>query len=1023
MKNFWKKLSLVTAIILGAVTILSCPSPVINVKTVNAPEIVDLESGYYTTEQTLTVKTGYGGLAEYSLDGGDTWIDYNGPVTLEPTSRQLYNIVARQYDNEGSVSGNTPEFSVYMDAAPFSAFSTENLSSGVFLKAKSVFVLRRPNAKIDYSLDGGASWQDLPKASFVISLSTDGDYTVLIVQKDQQGNILSETDPATISIMSNAEPTFSAIPGTYESDQTVSVTIPHPSLDLQFKKLDGTWTYWEGESLSVNNVGVYLGDWTNGAPVQLTNNGEALVARLRDAEGNLSPEYEYIYEITSGDLSAPTLSGISAGYHNSNQMLGVTFDGDRAEYSLDGGATWNTYSGFVNITTEGQYQVVARHYDQFNRLAGVSETITFTLDKTAPATPTLTGNSGSFAAAQIYTLSNIETESTGYLSVDGGSSWTTYTAPVELTNGSYVVVGRTVDQAGNISMTTSSISVTIVGTPTATITGISEGYFATQQSFTISQNPNFTEQYSLDDGATWINYTGGSVFLNAEQEYKVKARYLDSLSSVVSETDTITLTVDLTAPASLVPSLASGNYIVSQVVTLSNIEVGANVEYRYDVHGPEWLEYSGGNINLTVSPGSGGNYVFEFKQTDAAGNVSDVVTRNYKLEGRTPVLWPTPPADGKYNEGFTVTAYEYAGFTSEVSIDGGSTWETTTSIDLFDQPMDGSGIISETNQIYVRIKDDVGNTRASDLQATYEFQKIDNEIRYGGINYQDMVFWKVKYITAGPADLYKYLNKNWEQDPFSAAGYVESRMLLVYESRMDFTDEFYGGSKILNPSQASTYAAFDGDWDSTEVEIVNNATQEVYFTSTNGYFDLSRGDLPTNTPLEFNTIHRNEYGDEFKIHTFIVILPMESLSTPGLTLDGFNTTFFSEITLESIGVPSWMITSNLYNYGFNNTLWAVNRGGQTGSPGTNPYTSYPNSVVIYLYDSSYVRDNTKIGYSNESFSIHHTGKYILGFQNMGYMNVGGYYKVPILVDSVTQEAMGGGVNPSIASFDTLHYFR
>lgn len=430
-----------------------CPQPVVNVSSVNAPEIQGLETGYYTEEQSFTIKTGYGGVAEYSLDGGIVWNDYTGEVTLQPSMRSLLSVVARQYDEKGKVSGNSTSVTVYMDEEPYSAFSVENITAGSFLSSKTIFVLKQDNAVYKYSYDGGNSFTVLPDDHLFLTLEEDGDYNVVIRKENSNGSVISETEPTLIRIMRNAEVNLSPIPGTYADSKNVVLTSPDPTFDVQLQKINGDWTYWENENLSITKEGSFLGDWSDGSPDKLSNNNESFSVRLRDSSGNISPVYSYTYDITEGDLGAPTITGVTSGYFNSDKIITLTHDGDSAEYSLNDGSTWETYTGPFILSNEQSYDLKARNYDQFDQLIGTTATISFTIDKTDPIATITTNvvNNETFVSSQDFVI-NVLTDDKSQYSSDG-TNWNdisgdTYTVD---SNGSYTLFFRKVDLAGNTS--------------------------------------------------------------------------------------------------------------------------------------------------------------------------------------------------------------------------------------------------------------------------------------------------------------------------------------------------------------------------------------------------------------------------------------------------------------------------------------------------------------------------------------------------------------------------------------------
>ena len=233
---------------------------------------------------------------------------------------------------------------------------------------------------------------------------------------------------------------------------------------------------------------------------------------LSQGISNTLPYSGQTYTIDKTAPSAPTISGISAGYFNSNQTFTVSGEaGATIEYSTNNGGLWTAYSGAVTLSTEGTYNVLARQTDQAGNGPTTSGVITLTIDKTAPSAPTITGiSAGYFNSNQTFTVSG-EAGATIEYSTNNGGLWTAYSGAVTLsTEGTYNVLARQTDQAGNGPTASGVITLTIDKTaPSApTITGISAGYFNSNQTFTVSGEAGATIEYSTNNGGLWTAYSG-----------------------------------------------------------------------------------------------------------------------------------------------------------------------------------------------------------------------------------------------------------------------------------------------------------------------------------------------------------------------------------------------------------------------------------------------------------------------------------------------------------------------------------
>ncbi|GEM_PF-2836158 len=340
--------------------------------------------------------------------------------------------------------------------------------------------------------------------------------------------------------------------------------------------------------------------------------------------------------------AAPTITGISAGNYNTNQTFTVSGEaGATIEYSTNNGGLWTAYSGAVTLSAEGTYNVLARQTDQTGNGPTASAVITLTIDKTAPAAPTITGiSAGYYNTNQTFTVSG-EAGATIEYSTNNGGLWTSYSGAVTLSaEGTYNVLARQTDQAGNGPTTSAVITLAIDKTaPTApTISGISAGNYNTNQTFTVSGEAGATIEYSTNNGGLWAAYSG-AVTLSAEGTYNVLARQTDQAGNGPTTSAAITLTIDKTAPAApTITGISAGNYNTNQTFTVSG-EAGTTIEYSTN-NGGLWTAYSG-----AVTLSAEGIYNVLARQTDQAGNLSinsSTITITIDKTTQTPIL--TSPA-------------------------------------------------------------------------------------------------------------------------------------------------------------------------------------------------------------------------------------------------------------------------------------------------------------------------------------------------------------------------------------------
>lgn len=184
-----------------------------------------------------------------------------------------------------------------------------------------------------------------------------------------------------------------------------------------------------------------------------------VVVEDTNADGTTTNSFQFVLDLDAPASPIVSLvhdTGTSSSDHVTQDGALVMSGADTGafvEYTLDDGATWsNTLpSGLV----DGTYVIGVRQTD----VAGnVSDTgpFTFTVDTSAPDGPTVELNNDTDTPGDLITtdetlvVRNVESGATVEYSIDGGAHWST-SAPTGLANGTYTVVVRQTDLAGNTS--------------------------------------------------------------------------------------------------------------------------------------------------------------------------------------------------------------------------------------------------------------------------------------------------------------------------------------------------------------------------------------------------------------------------------------------------------------------------------------------------------------------------------------------------------------------------------------------
>lgn len=172
------------------------------------------------------------------------------------------------------------------------------------------------------------------------------------------------------------------------------------------------------------------------------------------------------------DSTAPTTTATLNGQRGSNGWyrgpVSVTLqatdpDDDSSalttSYSMDNGATWQTYTSALALTQDGQYSVLYRSADPAGNVEAV-RTATINVDQTSPALNIVGAASGtsSYCAGTFPTRPTFApTDNLSGLDGSQGDSWTTPTSATGA--GAYVYTAQARDKAGNPSQETRTYTV------------------------------------------------------------------------------------------------------------------------------------------------------------------------------------------------------------------------------------------------------------------------------------------------------------------------------------------------------------------------------------------------------------------------------------------------------------------------------------------------------------------------------------------------------------------------------------
>ncbi|MFZ4250994.1 beta strand repeat-containing protein [Enterobacter ludwigii] len=662
------------------------------------------------------------------------------------------------------------------------------------------------------------SWSVFVPGHDFLGLS-DGNYTLTATVNDKAGNPGSATHDVTLNgdvptitihtfaqddIVSAAEHGIPlVVSGTTDAPagQTVTITLNGKTYTTTVQA-DGSWNYTVGSA-----------DVT-----ALADGGSYVIhAQVSNTIGNTASDDHTV----TVDLTAPSMgisidalqndTGLSASDFITNDspiivngsLTAQLGNNEKAQISVDGGASWidlavtgTTWRYTDGRTlTDGTYQYQVRVIDNAGNV-GATDSQNVVVDLTAPAATTITVDSVSqdtgLSGSDFITSDNqISLKGTlgaalgsgdhAQISLDGGVTWTdvsvsglswTWVDTRTLADGDYNYQLRVIDDAGNISATTSQVvtidtvapdaSKTIAIDSISDDTGLSSSDFITHDtSLTLHGSLGATladgeyAQISIDGGVTWQNvivtgnswyYVDGRTLGNATYDYYV--RVVDAAGNVGSSAHQ-QVTVDTVAPDAAITvtvdnitvdtGFDNNDFLTSSTSYTLNGTLGAQpgageyVQVSMDggttwvnatVNGTQWSY----NDTRTLTDGS---YNYQVRVVDLAGNVGATTSQTVTVDTHAPQYGITIDSisedTGQSGTDFitmdtTLTLNGSLGSALandervQISLDGGNTWTDATVTNQRWSYTDTRDLADGDYTYQVRIIDQAGNVGSTSSQ-------------------------------------------------------------------------------------------------------------------------------------------------------------------------------------------------------------------------------------------------------------------------------------------------------------------
>ncbi len=475
-----------------------------------------------TTSNSITVTAagtdGESGITHYqfSKDNGSTWttIQTSNKYTFSSLKTGSYTIMVKvingTYANVKAVNANNS-----LNSAS-KAVSTTTITTPIYAvsptgwaQSKTVTITYPSGYTNQYSTDGGKTWIAYSKAltfnanGSVIARTTDGTNTVTASSQSVTG--IDTTKPTAASFT------------TTKTSKSITVTATGTDAEsgithYQFSKDNGkNWTTVQtGKSYTFNNL--KAGSYS--IKVKVINGTYANVKTV-NANNSLDSTAQ---TVTTTSIATPTYTVSPSGWAQSKTVTINYASGYTNEYSTDGGKTWKAYSKALTFTANGS--VIARIRDGINTVTASSQSVT-QIDTTKPTAASFTYTRTSKSITVTASGTDAESGITHYqFSKDNGTTWTTiqtgksytfnnlatgsYNIKVKVINGTYANV-KAVNANNSLDSTAQSVATVAIAAPTYSVTNAST--WALSKTVTITYPSGYTNQYSLDSGATWKTYT------------------------------------------------------------------------------------------------------------------------------------------------------------------------------------------------------------------------------------------------------------------------------------------------------------------------------------------------------------------------------------------------------------------------------------------------------------------------------------------------------------------------------------
>jgi len=395
-------------------------------------------------------------------------------------------------------------------------------------------------------------------------------------------------------------------------------------------------------------------------------------------------------DITGVDIEDDSLRPVyyvSPRGWSQKKTVTITYPGtsESREYSLDGGVTWNQYTGPITFTANGS--IIAKNVIDGNYINGSSQYVS-QIDTTRPITATFTYSATSKSIKVVANGDDPESDIYGYqFSSNGGTSWSsvqegntysftnlstgTYNIKIRALNGTY---NNNKNSNAYLDSAVIAVATTPIDSPSFSVSP-STSDWVQKKTLTINYNGGTSHEYSIDGGITWVEYKKPLEFTG---NVDLLARSHDGVNFAAASSISLSR-IDSTRPSSATFTYEVGSNFIKVVANAVDNQSGI-LYYQFSIdNGHNWTELST-NSAYKFEGLTTGTYNVKIRAINKTYKADEGLNNNYldsepisisttELSSPTYSVSPSGWSNSK-----TVTISYPSGFISQYSTNGGISW-------------------------------------------------------------------------------------------------------------------------------------------------------------------------------------------------------------------------------------------------------------------------------------------------------------------------------------------------------------